>query len=84
MMEARGLRSSRGTMRPCLGTFQAAVLRFLHDHVGAGLVGRVVQQTTDVVHEQRVQKIGDLFLVGKIQRTLERNPRGIGQWSCHF
>lgn len=38
------------------------------------LVGRVVQQSSDVVHEERVEGLGDLLLVGKIQRAVKRDP----------
>lgn len=33
---------------------------------GAVLVGRMVQQRTNVMYEKRVQQLGDLFFVGKI------------------
>lgn len=43
-----------------------ATLCSLHDLCGAVLVCWVVEQGTNVVHEQRVQKLGDLLLVGEI------------------
>ena len=56
--------------------FHAPASRFLHHSVGPGLVGRVVQQTTDVVNKERIQKICDFLLVGKLQCALKRNPLG--------
>lgn len=65
----RGLWSPRE-----LGAFQASLLRFLNNHVGMGLVGGVIQETTDIVYKQRVEKIRNLFFVGEIQSPLKRNP----------
>lgn len=61
-------------MRSCGCAFQASVVGFLHNHIGAVLVGRVVQQASDIVNKQWVEQISDLFLVRKFQRTLKRNP----------
>lgn len=74
MMQSRRLRSrSPGELR----TFQSSLLRLLNDHVGPGLVGRVVQQTTNVMHKQRIQQIRDLFLVGKFQGALKGDPHAL-------
>ena len=62
MMQGRRLRA-RGSSN--LRAFQAPLLRLLDHHVCTCLVGRVVQQTANVVDKQRVQQVGDLFFVGK-------------------
>ena len=61
-------------MRASWSAFQASVVRFLDHHVRSVLVGRVIQQTSDVVDEQWIQEICDLLLVCKLQRTFEGNP----------
>lgn len=38
------------------------------------VVLRVIEQSTDVVHEERIQTFGDLFFVRKVQSTLEWDP----------
>jgi hypothetical protein len=38
------------------------------------LVGGVVEKSTDVVDEEGIQQIRDLLPIGKVKRTLERNP----------
>lgn len=43
----------------------------------AGAVRRMVEQSTDVVHKERVEFLSDLFLVGKFQSTVERNPNSL-------
>lgn len=48
-----------------------------HDRIRSGLVGWVVEQCADVMHEQRVKQLCDLFLVRKIQCTFERDPAAI-------
>ena len=45
-----------------------------HDSIRSGLVCWVVEQCADVVHEQRVKQLSDLFLVREIQCTFERDP----------
>lgn len=40
----------------------------------ASLVGRVVEQSTNVVDEERVEKLGDSLLVREIQRTVKGYP----------
>jgi hypothetical protein len=37
-----------------------------HDLAGAGLVGWVVKESTDVVHKQGIEQLRDLLLVRKI------------------
>jgi hypothetical protein len=54
--------------------FHASLLGLLHYHVRSRLVGWVVEQTTDVVHKERIKKISDLFLVGKFHGALEWDP----------
>ena len=56
------------------GTFQAALLRFLHDRIGARLVRGVIQQASDIMHEHGVQQIGDFFFVGEFQGSFKWNP----------
>lgn len=51
------------------------MVRFLHDRVGSVLVGGVVQQSANIVHEERIQKIRDLLLVRELQSALEWDPR---------
>jgi hypothetical protein len=51
-----------------------ATLRSLHDLCCPVLVGWVVKKRTNVVHEQGVQQLGDLFFVGEIQSSLKRDP----------
>jgi hypothetical protein len=38
------------------------------------LVGRVVQKSTDIMHEKRIQLLCDLLLVGKVKCSLEGDP----------
>jgi hypothetical protein len=45
-----------------------------HDLARPILVRRVVEKGADVVNEQRVKHLNDLFLVGKVESPLERNP----------
>lgn len=45
-----------------------------HDLAGPALVGGVVQEGTNVVYEQRIKELSDLFLVGEIQGSLEGDP----------
>jgi hypothetical protein len=74
VMQGRGLRRRWGALRSSRGTFHPLSLGFLHDHICSVLVGWVVQQAADVVHKQWVQKVSDLLLVGKFQRSLKWNP----------
>jgi hypothetical protein len=37
----------------------------------------MVKQTTDIVHEQGVEQISDLFLVGKLQSALKGDPNSL-------
>ena len=71
VMQCRRLRT--GGSRD-LWTFQAPLLRLLDDHVGAGLVGGMVQKTTDIVYKQGVQQVSDLLFVGEFQCPFKRNP----------
>jgi len=41
----------------------------------------MIQQRPDVVNKQRVEKLGDLFLVREVQSTVEGNPNTISQVS---
>lgn len=62
-----------GAAKLTLAVFPA-LLSSGHNLAGPALVGRVVQQGADVVYEQRIKKLGDLFLVGEIQGSLEGDP----------
>lgn len=70
----RGLGARRRALRAGRRAFQASLLRLLHHHGRSGLIGGVVKETTDIVHEERIQEICDLLLIGEFQSTLERNP----------
>lgn len=50
--------------------------------VGAPLVGRVAQELVDIMHEERIQKLSDLLLVGEVQSALVRDPTAAGLTSC--
>lgn len=45
-----------------------------HHGIRAVLVGRVVQESTDVVDKKRVEGLGDPLLVRELERALEWNP----------
>lgn len=38
------------------------------------LIGRVVQESADIVHEKRVEHLSNLLLVREVQRAIKRNP----------
>ena len=41
---------------------------------GEAAVDWVVKESSNIVDEERVKQLGDLFLVGEFEGTLERNP----------
>ena len=45
-----------------------------HDLVCAGLVRGVVEQRANVLNKKRVKKLGNLFLVGKLESSIIGNP----------
>lgn len=45
-----------------------------HDLACAVRVGRVIEQSANIVHEQGIQKLRDLLLVRKVEGTVKRNP----------
>ena len=45
-----------------------------HDLAGAVRIGRVVEKRANVVHEEGIQELRDLLLVGKVEGSLKRNP----------
>jgi hypothetical protein len=49
---------------------------------GARGVGGVVQQRVDLVHEERVEALGDLFLVCEGEGALEGDPVGVEVSCC--
>jgi hypothetical protein len=49
-------------------------LRSSHDLVRPTLVGWVAEQRANVVHKERIQELGDLLLVGKVESALKGNP----------
>ena len=46
----------------------------IHDSIRSVCVLRVVQHTSNVMDKQRVEYVGDLLLVGKLESTIEWNP----------
>ena len=50
------------------------VLRVARAAGGTAGVARVVEQRANVMHKQRVQILGDLFPVGKLESPLVRDP----------
>jgi len=48
-----------------------------HDGIRACIVGRVIQEIFDVLHEQRIELVDDAFLVGEIEGPIERDPAGL-------
>jgi hypothetical protein len=42
----------------------------------------IVQETANVMYEQRVEEFGDLFLVGEIESPLEGDPISISPVRC--
>ena len=74
--EGRGLTTlwSSHVLLPLIGTAGG------HGCIANGLpslVRGMVQQRTDVVYEQRVKHLGDLLLVGEVQRAIEGNPAAV-------
>ena len=69
MMQRRRL---RGLRRPRI---ESAPFRTSHDASGTALVVWMVEQSADVVHKERVEKMGDLLSIRKVKRTLKGNPR---------
>jgi hypothetical protein len=41
------------------------------------LVSGMIEQRSDIVNEKRIEHLGDLLLVGEIQRAIEWNPEGV-------
>lgn len=75
MMMKRGWsRHARVLVLRLTCTFSFSAFRRRHRHV-CSLIGRVIEQVVDVVHEKRVQQLCNFFLVGKVEGTLERNPK---------
>lgn len=70
----RGKTRGSGLRAAKLGLLLLATLGGSHNLACTSLIRGVVQKRTDVVNKQRIQELRDLFLVGEIKRTLERNP----------
>lgn len=76
VVQARVLGRRRGgALRPRRKTLETPMVRLFNNRVGTVLVSRVVQQSANIVHEERIQQIGDLLLVSKLQSALEWDPR---------
>lgn len=45
-----------------------------HNCICARSICGVVQKGANVVHEKRIQQLSDFLLVGKVERSLERDP----------
>lgn len=54
--------------------FELAAFRGRHHGIGSIRVGGMIEESADVVDEQRIQELRYFFLVGKVQGPLERNP----------
>ena len=54
--------------------FHSTAVCCAYHGIGAVRILRIVQQASDIMNEQRVEKIGYLFSVGKFQRTFEWYP----------
>ena len=44
------------------------------DRIGPVLVRRMIKKPANIVHEKRVELLGDLLFVCKVKRSLEGNP----------
>lgn len=80
VVQRRRLRSLRTAHALLLLILLPATFRRVgcsHDRIRSGLVCWVVEQCADVMHEQRVKQLCDLFLIRKIQCTFERDPAAI-------
>ena len=53
---------------------QAATFSRRHNGIGAVLICRVIEKSTNVVDEKRVKKLGDSLLVREVQRTVKGYP----------
>jgi hypothetical protein len=40
----------------------------------------MVKQGSDIVDKERIQLLGNLFLVGELERAFERDPSNISNW----
>lgn len=67
-------RESRRRVAPHLVLLLLPPLSGGHHGIGAGLVRGVVQEGTDVVDEQRVERFRDPLLVREFQRALKWDP----------
>ena len=45
------------------------------------LVGGMVEQSSDVMYEKRIEHLGDFFLVREIQRAIERYPVSVSDYA---
>lgn len=77
MCKSRWLRALRSTHVVLLLPWISARCHGGIANALARLVGRVVEQGTNVVNKQRVQELGDFLLIGEVQRAVERNPAAI-------
>lgn len=66
LLQGREAGSRLGLTITHLTAFQFPAFRSSHDLTGAILVGGVVKERSNVVHKQRIERLRDLLLVGKI------------------
>lgn len=52
----------------------AAAFRCRHGDIGSALVGRMIQECSNVVHKERVEQLCNFLFVRKIKRAIERYP----------
>lgn len=57
-------------------TVLSPALSCSHHRIGSVSVRGVIEQSTNVMNKQRIQKLGDFFLVCKVQCAVERYPEG--------
>jgi hypothetical protein len=50
------------------------LLGILNNHIGAVLIRGMIQKSSNVMDEERIQLISDLLLIGKIESTFKRDP----------
>jgi hypothetical protein len=79
MMQGRGLRRRRPLMISLSLHRVRSSVPVYSSHSSAPytcprLVRGMIEQSSNVVNEERVQLLGDLFFVGKLQCSLKRNP----------
>ena len=72
VVERRGLRPLKSPR--CLSTLKAPPLASCYNGIGSVLIGRMVQQASNIVDEQWIKLLRDLLLVCKIQCAFKGDP----------